>query len=62
MSRYMTRENAIQVWREFIKPSVPKGDMPWMRESWNDYVDMLAKDGQISWKQADNWAQPKECR
>ena len=60
--RYLTKKVVEKMWREEIKPNVPKGDIPWLRESWNDFVDALAKDGQISWHQADNWNQPRECK
>jgi len=36
-------------------------DLPMRREAWNNYVDSLCKDGQISdWQQA-NWSHPTFC-
>ena len=34
--RYLPRKDVEQMWREEVKPNVPKGDIPWLRESWND--------------------------
>ena len=59
--RYLTKKVVEQMWRQEVKPHAPKNDVSWLRESWNDLIDSLAKDGQISRYQADNWSQPKEC-
>ena len=59
--RYLTKKVVEQMWRQEVKPHAPKNDVSWLRESWNDLIDSLAKDGQISWHQADKWSQPKEC-
>lgn len=65
MSKYMTKADALKMWRQDIKPIVVqfhgKGDSIALRESWNDFVDTLAKHNQISWHQADTWSQPSEC-
>jgi len=37
-------------------------DMPMRRQAWNDYCDMLYKDGQITNKQRMNWDQPLSCK
>jgi len=62
----MNKNEALAMWRECIKPVViqfhGKGHKIALRESWNDTVDYLAKDGEITWKQADNWSQPIECK
>jgi hypothetical protein len=37
-------------------------DMPMRREAWNNYIDMLRKDGKITEKQYMNWDQPAICK
>ena len=41
-----------------ILPKILKGDKPAIRQAWNEYVDMLHKDGEITTKQADTWVCP----
>tara|TARA_B100000131_G_scaffold307610_1_gene336023 strand:- start:108 stop:338 length:231 start_codon:yes stop_codon:yes gene_type:complete len=36
-------------------------DLPMRREAWNNWVDSLCKDKQISDWQQDNWPQPECC-
>jgi hypothetical protein len=35
-----------------------KGDTIAKREAWNDFVDMLSRDGDITQSQRDNWTNP----
>ena len=41
-----------------ILPGIPQGDWPARSEAWNNYTDMLCKDGQITSKQYETWAHP----
>jgi len=36
-------------------------DWPARREAWNNWTDMLCKDGLISDWQYNNWSQPRVC-
>ncbi len=61
----MTREEAIQLYREHILPEVPKRyeqegriDKPARAEAWNNFTDALCKDGQITLKQYETWEHP----
>ena len=36
----------------------PRGDYIWRREAWNNYTDALCKDGLITVKQYETWANP----
>lgn len=48
-----------ELWRELVaaNPSL-KGDSTAKREEFNNYVDMLNKDRQVSDAQAYNWTNP----
>lgn len=46
MSDYISISQAFAQWQE-ISADVPKDDGPALAESWNDYTDSLAKDGQL---------------
>ena len=35
-----------------------RGDTIAKREAWNDFVDMLSREGDISQSQRDNWTNP----
>lgn len=68
----MTKNEALQGFREVYLPEIRKterknaGDTPrrsyvdevMRREEWNNYVDSLQKDGQVTRWQADNWTNP----
>lgn len=64
--KYMRKADAVNYWRNQIKPRVlmlrSANDMAALRESWNNYVDGLCKDGCITEYRADTWCQPKELR
>jgi hypothetical protein len=53
-----TRIQAIRDFKESILPGLPSRDRPALRGAWNDYVDHLQKDGQISERAAATWDQP----
>lgn len=59
----MTKAQAVSFWRCLIKPVIVQRhsatDKPALRESWNDFVDELQRDGKISERQASTWTQPK---
>lgn len=58
----MTKQEAIQVFKQYILPSViltyGKNDKPAKAEAWNDYTDALCKNGQITVKQYNSWSNP----
>ena len=35
-----------------------KGDTVWKREEWNNFTDMLCKEGYITEKQYETWSNP----
>lgn len=60
--RYMTKAEAVREFKEEVLPYVVaqygKDDRPAIREAWNDWTDMLQKDGRISAKQYNTWVGP----
>ena len=60
--RVVLYHEAIEFFEEYVKPCIEhaysKDDSIAIREGWNDYVDMLNKDGEISDWQAHNWSNP----
>ena len=65
----MTKVQAIQEFKQCIMPSIRATyernggrDLPARREAWNDYTDMLCKDGQITERQYDTWTHPEICQ
>jgi peptidoglycan hydrolase-like protein with peptidoglycan-binding domain len=60
--RRMTKAEAVQEFKEEVLPYVVaqygKDDRPAIREAWNDWTDMLQKDGRISMKQYETWVGP----
>ena len=64
----MTKREALAEWRGAYLPSVRevyesdgRADYPARSESWGAYTDSLCKDGQITLKQYETWAAPREC-
>ncbi len=55
----MNKRQAEQSFRESILPHLPANDAPARRQAWNEYVDGLQRDGQITETQASMWDQPK---
>lgn len=56
MKKYLTKNQVLQMFREI--DNSPKGDIVWKRENWNNFTDMLCKDGEISLKQYESWGNP----
>lgn len=52
----MTKKEAETAFREAF-PKLP-ADKPARRQAWNDYIDGLQKDGQITRRQSETWTQP----
>lgn len=55
-NRKFTKLQALASFREVY--SGPKGDVVWKREAWNDYMNFLHLDGQITDHQYDTWSNP----
>lgn len=47
------------VQEQYEQDGIP--DWPARREAWNDWTDMLCRDGEISDWQYENWPQPDCC-
>ena len=62
MNFRMTKKQVVASFREMLKDSptgtLLKGDRIAKREAFNDYVDMLNKDGMVTDHQAYNWSNP----
>lgn len=56
MKKYLNKQQVLQMFRE--TDNSPKGDIVWKRESWNNFTDMLCKNGEISLKQYESWDNP----
>lgn len=58
----MTKEEAVREFKETVLPYVIEqygpNDRPAIREAWNDWTDMLARDGRITMKQYETWVGP----
>lgn len=55
---YLKKSDVVEMYKNDILPSIPSTDRPAQREAWNNFVDMLQKDGQISEANANTWDQP----
>lgn len=65
MKRNMTKAQAVAEWRKHVKPGIVRrygSDKPALRESWNNFTDMLCRDGRISMKQYESWDSPSDCK
>ena len=62
MNFRMTKKQVVASFREMLKGSptgtLLKGDRIAKREAFNNYVDMLNKDGDVTDNQANNWSNP----
>jgi hypothetical protein len=58
LRRRITKAQALEAFREFYLPHIPRGDTIMKREEWNNYTDMLCRDGDISDEQYDTWTNP----
>jgi len=60
------KEEVDRSFGEHVLPHVIKHysdtDLPAMREAYNDYIDMLQRDGDITDEEADSWAIPDEMK
>lgn len=56
MSWLMIKEHCKEVFKTY--PEHYENDAPAQREYWNNYTDMLCKDGVISEQQYNNWSNP----
>ena len=63
-----TKQQTERLFKSEVLPSIisqyeqdGKIDKPARRQAWNDFTDMLCKDGQITENQYMNWRQPKIC-
>ncbi len=56
MKKHLNKNQVLQMFREV--DNSPKGDIVWKRESWNNFTDMLCKNGEISLKQYESWDNP----
>ena len=57
----MTKQDAIRLFEEekqYVENKYGKKDRAAIRTAWNDFTDMLCKDGQITQKQYDTWIPP----
>lgn len=54
----MTKAEAVAEFREHYLPHISPNDRPARAEGWNNYTDMLQKDGRISMRQYEAWSQP----
>lgn len=58
----MNKEQALREFKEVHLPYIidryGKDDRIAIRTAWNDYTDMLCKEGQITDKQYSNWDNP----
>jgi hypothetical protein len=61
-TKYLTKKEVLATFRADILPVVIQGygkdDKPAIREAWNNFTDMLCKEGQISSTQYSNWSNP----
>ena len=69
LHRVITREQAIEQFKEYVLPTIRKQecenesdfDECMRSEAWNNFVDGLCKDRQISDWQEKNWTHPDCC-
>lgn len=54
----MTKQQAINIFKEEILPRISKTDKVAIRCTWLDFTDYLCKDGQITQQQYSTWDNP----
>jgi len=58
----MNKRDVLEEFKRDILPIIVqqygKNDKPAVSQAWNDYTDMLCKDGQITQRQYDTWTNP----
>lgn len=68
----MTKKEAVTLFKETVMPAILKKeeeqgymaavkDVPMRSEAWNNFTDMLCKDGEITLKQYESWTHPSIC-
>lgn len=67
-SYHYTKKQVVAMFKESVMPGVRavheqdgRMDRPARREAWNNMVDSLAKNDDISWHQANTWTHPAIC-
>lgn len=58
----MNKKQAFKMFKEEYIPLAYEADKIAKRTAWNDFTDMLCKDGKITSKQYQTWTQPKELK
>jgi len=53
-----TKKQALEEFKQYYLEGIPKWDKIAKREAWNNYTDMLCKNGYISNYQYNNWTNP----
>lgn len=54
----MTKAEAVSNFNTYERPNLIDTSITTLRCAWNEYVDMLYRDGQITERQADTWVNP----
>jgi hypothetical protein len=54
----MTYDEVNEFFERCILPNLPPDDDIWHREAWNNYTDMLCKDGHITEDEYNTWDNP----
>lgn len=54
----MTKKQAEADFKAYYLPNLNRSDYPLLCMTWNDYTDMLCKNGDISSNQYNNWGHP----
>jgi len=64
--RRLTKAQVVRMWREDVKPGIVarygSKDRAALAESWNEYTDMLCKEGLITQSQYETWSAPNDAR
>ena len=57
-SKPMTKAEALKDFRHLFRPFIKRGDTIATREAWNNWTDVLCKEGAITLNQYETWDQP----
>ncbi len=55
----LTKAQAKEQFVDSVLDGIPRHDIPMLEQAWNDYTDMLCKDGLITDKQYRKWTHPR---
>jgi len=59
MNKVQVLSSFKEMWKECVESDARLAkDKPAVREAWNNYTDMLQKDGSITEKQYNEWSNP----